>query len=237
MTVVGNNASGSIRWSNLRARAERLRAHSIAGAMPPNRKEFIAIEIIAPARMRLYASFGIKSMARPMPAKIKENSPICAKLMPTVIAVLSGYLKSNTKATAASVLPTVMIKITISNLIGSFHTISGLRSMPTETKKRTANASRNGRDSSAARLLNSDSPSIIPAKNAPKANETSNSEAAKNAIPIADAITASVKSSRDPFFATSHKILGRRRLPTTSIKTINAVTLAKVMPTACNTSI
>ena len=47
--------------------------------------------------------------------------------------------------------------------------------MPTETKNSTANASRNGSDSCAARWANSDSRSTSPAKNAPSATDTPNS--------------------------------------------------------------
>ena len=47
--------------------------------------------------------------------------------------------------------------------------------MPTETKKSTENASRNGSVSSAARWLNRDSRSTMPAKKAPSANDTPNS--------------------------------------------------------------
>ena len=49
--------------------------------------------------------------------------------------------------------------------------------MPTETKNRTAKASCSGSVCSAARWLNSDSRSTMPAKNAPRANETPNSAA------------------------------------------------------------
>ena len=49
--------------------------------------------------------------------------------------------------------------------------------MPTETKNSTANASRSGSVSSAARWLNCDSRSTMPAKNAPSANDTPNSSA------------------------------------------------------------
>ena len=44
--------------------------------------------------------------------------------------------------------------------------------MPTETKKSTANASRIGSASDAARTLNSDRPTTMPARNAPSAIET-----------------------------------------------------------------
>ena len=50
--------------------------------------------------------------------------------------------------------------------------------MPTETKNSTAKASRSGSDCSAARWLNSDSRSTMPAKNAPSAKDTPNSAAA-----------------------------------------------------------
>ena len=56
----------------------------------------------------------------------------------------------------------------------SFTTIDGLNNMPTETKNSTAKASRSGSVSLAARWLSSDSLRIMPAKNAPSANETSN---------------------------------------------------------------
>ncbi len=78
----------------------------------------------------------------------------------------------------------------------------GLKSMPTETKKSTANASRKGSDSSAARALKGDSLKIMPAKKAPSANDTPNSCAATKATPSATASTARRNSSRDPVCAT-----------------------------------
>jgi hypothetical protein len=45
----------------------------------------------------------------------------------------------------------------------------GSKSIPTETKNSTENASRSGRDSSAARWLNSELWSMTPAMNAPSA--------------------------------------------------------------------
>ena len=50
--------------------------------------------------------------------------------------------------------------------------------MPTETKNSTEKASRSGSDSSAARWLSGDSRIIMPAKNAPSANDTLKSLAA-----------------------------------------------------------
>ena len=100
--------------------------------------------------------------------------------------------------------------------------------MPTETKNSTANASLRGRDSSAARWLNSDSRIIMPAKKAPRAKDTSKSFAAPNATPIAMATTDKVNSSREPDLATSHNVFGKTRLPTINMSTMKAVTLVNV---------
>src|SRR5262249_19934151 len=86
-------------------------------------------------------------------------------------------------------------------LNGSRTKIVGSNSMPTETKNSTAKASRNGSDSSAATWLSSDSLSVMPAKNAPSANDTSNSSAATKATPNATDNTARRNSSREPVCA------------------------------------
>jgi len=48
------------------------------------------IDSKAPATIRLWDSGGSKRSAIPSSARIKENSPICAKLAATVRAVPSG---------------------------------------------------------------------------------------------------------------------------------------------------
>ena len=107
---------------------------------------------------------------------------------------------------------------------------NGSNSIPTETKNSTANASRSGRVSCAARWLSSDSFSTIPAKNAPSAKETSNSSTAPKAMPKARARTERVNSSREPVAALRAIIHGTRRRPTSIIIAINATTLPMVMP-------
>jgi hypothetical protein len=52
--------------------------------------------------------------------------------------------------------------------------IAGSNSMPTETKNRTANASRKGSASCVALWLSGDSLMIMPAKKAPSAKDTPN---------------------------------------------------------------
>ena len=74
--------------------------------------------------------------------------------------------------------------------------------MPTETKNSTANASRIGSASEAARTLKSDRPTTRPARNAPSAIDTPKISADATAMPSAVASTASVNSSRDCVRAT-----------------------------------
>ena len=81
-------------------------------------------------------------------------------------------------ASAAKVLPSMMMATTTRTRIGSSIRMAGWKSMPTETKKSTEKASRNGNDSSAARWLNFDSRITMPAKKAPSAKETLNKWAA-----------------------------------------------------------
>ena len=69
--------------------------------------------------------------------------------------------------------------------------------MPTDTKKSTANASRIGSASDAARRLYSDRPTTMPARKAPSAIETLKICAEPTAIPSAITRTVSVNSSRD----------------------------------------
>ena len=72
----------------------------------------------------------------------------------------------------------VMMNSVASSGSGCETMIDGLNSMPTETKNSTAKASRSGSVSCAARWLSVDSLRIMPAKNAPSANDTSNRVAA-----------------------------------------------------------
>src|SRR4029450_10551622 len=61
---------------------------------------------------------------------------------------------------------------------GAAITIPGLNSIPTETKNRTAKASRSGSDSVAACWLSRDSDSIMPAEKAPSARDATNTSPA-----------------------------------------------------------
>ena len=86
----GSSASGSSRASRRRASAECLRIQRCTGSISENTSGLSAIEISAPARMRLWPSGGSSSSETPSAAKMKENSPICASPAETVSAVLSG---------------------------------------------------------------------------------------------------------------------------------------------------
>ncbi|MNM56393.1 hypothetical protein D3C81_675620 [compost metagenome] len=124
----------------------------------------------------------------------------------------------------------MMINTVASTCHGCSTTIIGLNNMPTETKNNTANASRSGSESCAALWLSSDSLSIMPAKNAPSANDTPNSAAAPNATPSAMASTHRVNSSREPVPATFSSTHGITRRPTTSITATNRPNCTKVQP-------
>ncbi|MCY1528406.1 hypothetical protein D9M68_635090 [compost metagenome] len=88
--LIGSTANGSSRCSSLRANAERRSAQSLSGLTRPNTAGFKAMEINAPASTRLTPSCGIRPRLKPRPARMKENSPICARLAATVSAVFSG---------------------------------------------------------------------------------------------------------------------------------------------------
>ena len=112
-----------------------------------------------------------------MPARMNENSPICARLVAIVNPTSSGRPNARTIASAASDLPNTMIANTPSTANGWRSRIIGSNNMPIETKNSTANASRSGSESVAAWWLSFDSFSTMPAKNAPSANDTPNNVA------------------------------------------------------------
>lgn len=55
-----------------------------------NTSGLIAIEISAPARIKFWPCTGNTPSAVPRPARMKENSPIWARLADTVNAVFNG---------------------------------------------------------------------------------------------------------------------------------------------------
>ncbi len=165
---------------------------------------------------------------------MKENSPICARLVEMVSAVPVGWPNARTIRNAASDLPTVMVRKVARTCHGCAIRIIGSNNMPTDTKNNTANASRSGSESLAALWLSSDSLSSMPAKNAPSANDTPNNVADTNATPSAMPSTARVNSSREPVAATFSNDQGITRRPMTSIAATNATILSKVTPSAAS---
>ena len=108
---------------------------------------------------------------------MNENSPIWARLADTVSAVRTGWRKASTMMKAASDLPTMMMASTESTASGSRTSTVGSKSIPTDTKNNTANASLSGSESLPAWWASSDSERMTPAKNAPSANDTPNKAA------------------------------------------------------------
>ncbi|MNX57447.1 hypothetical protein D3C86_882640 [compost metagenome] len=87
---MGSSASGSLRASSSRANFECACSHFCSGAMRLNHSGLVAMEISAPASTRLCPSTGSRPSDTPSPARMNENSPICARLALTVSAVASG---------------------------------------------------------------------------------------------------------------------------------------------------
>jgi len=86
----GSSPSGSANRSSARAKRERARIQRWAGSIAEKYSGLSAIEKIAPARIRLCPLAGRRSSVTPSPARMNENSPICASPAETVNAVFSG---------------------------------------------------------------------------------------------------------------------------------------------------
>ncbi len=101
----------------------------------------------------------------------KENSPICARLSPTMIDSRSGYLRvCPTPAVIRAFTPmTAVTSMEIQRMCAVRYLKS--RSMPMEMKKRLENVSLKGMTSATIWLLYSDSEMASPATNAPRARE------------------------------------------------------------------
>ena len=88
-----------------------------------------------------------------MLARMNENSPICASATATASATRNGYRSSHTISSAASGFPTSTTASVEASSAGMPQAVRGSSSIPTETKNETANASRIGSASDAARRL------------------------------------------------------------------------------------
>ena len=145
--------------------------------MALNSSGLSAIEISAPARIRLFA---LARQEAERHAEAGQDERELADLRQArgdrergVERIAEGEHEHERRERLAD----MMIATTASTRSGCSISRRGSNSMPTETKNRTENASRSGSDSSAARWLSADSRITMPAKNAPSANETPNSSA------------------------------------------------------------
>ena len=104
--------------------------------------------------------------------------------------------------------------------------------MPTETKNSTAKASRMGSASEAARRLNSDRPTTMPARNAPSAIDTLNTSEAPTAMPSARTSTV----EREQLARVRPRDLveqaGITRAPTSTVNATRAPTFSTVSSNA-----
>ena len=134
---------------------------------------------------------------------------------------------------AASGFPTSTMPSVAATRPGASTRYAGSKSMPTETKNSTAKASRIGSASAAARRLNSERPTTMPARNAPSAIDTPNSMADPTAMPRASTSTVSVNSSRERVPATRSSSQGMAWPPTRNVKATRAAILSAATPSAC----
>ena len=114
---------------------------------PANISGLRRIERIAPARMRSRPRprAAIRS-STPSPARMKENSPIWARLAEIVRAVATGWPKARARSGSGDRLADDDDRQHHQHGKGSLTSTIGSKSMPTDTKKSTAKASRNGSD-------------------------------------------------------------------------------------------
>ncbi len=124
--------------------------------------------------MALRPASGSRRWRVPSAARMNENSPIWASPSATVKAVRAEYPNAATTTRATSGLPMSTMARAARTRAGSRTSSIGSNSMPTDTKKSTANASRIGNASAAASWLSADCPTTIPARKAPSAIDAPN---------------------------------------------------------------
>jgi hypothetical protein len=195
------------RLSSLHSRGERCSARSV-GAMRRKRNGFTLIDRIAHATITLCPASFISPCCRATSERMNENSPICARPIATVSPVRSGYPITATITSAASGLPTMMMPSVDSTSSGSRTMNIGSKSIPTDAKNSTPNASRSGSASAPACCETGDCPTTMPARNAPSAIDAPNRYADPAAVAMAITRIVSVNSSRERSRATQTMMRG-----------------------------
>ena len=163
-------SDGSSLPGSTSGRPKRASSTGRSASVAQNTAGLSRMERMEPARMRSRASGSRMPSPTPSVARMKENSPICARLAEIVSAVPTGRRKAMTMRKARIDLPMRMMNSVARIGSGSRQMLEGSKSMPTETKNSTAKASRSGSVSCAARWLSSLSDRIMPAKKAPSAS-------------------------------------------------------------------
>ena len=227
--VIGSSASGSSRCSSSRASWECLRSQRCSGSMAVNTSGLSAIEISAPARIRLLPLVGQHAQRS---AERREDERELADLRQAGrhrergvqrIAQQQHQQRGSDRLADHDDRHAPPARAAARRPAPAGRTAC----RPTRrTAPRTHRAA--AATPRAARWLNCDSRSTMPAKNAPSANDTPNSCAEPHAMLTAAATTHSVNSSREPVRVTCHSSHGNTRRPTSSISATKPATLSSV---------
>ena len=160
----------------------------------------------------------------PERASTNENSPAGTNAAAVSTAVCGRAIGRNSNRAATGFSATISTSVMSSNGHSSAIT-SGSMSMPTDTKKSTANTSRVGNSSPSTRCDRSDSDTTNPARNAPSASESPMYSDA-SAVLNASAAIARKNSSRDRSSATRASANGITCSPMTNTPIRNAATFS-----------
>ena len=107
----------------------------------------------------------------PSPARMNENSPIWARLIPAWMESRTPLPATKDPMPTPRTLPVTTTATKISTDAAWSRMATGSISMPIETKNTPAKMSRIGRTRRSASLASPDSATSAPARNAPKATE------------------------------------------------------------------
>src|SRR3990170_7950648 len=142
---------------------------------------------------------------------MKENSPICARLRPTITETRSGYFSAWPTPTTVIAFTAITASTSARSQWRLYMKNLKSRSIPMDMKKRLEKVSLKGMTSATIWLEYSDSEMARPAINAPRASERPKSEVT-HAVPRHTSTMVRMKTSRFLSFTTWSNILGMSQM-------------------------